>query len=498
MRSDSITIETAVDLLESGEISSEKLNSPVRRSPLPSGVTEKRVLRDVVIIALPSLVELVLTQLTGIADQIMVGRLPGREGVLALSAVGLAAQPKFLLMTMIQALNVGATALIARFRGQQDRAKANRVFSQAIALNLIISTVFMLLGIVLAEPLIRFMSGEGKLEEATIKAGVDYFLIQMYGFIPLCVGFTITASLRGIGETKLPLFYNSLANVINLFFNYVMIYGRLGCPKLGVVGASIATVIGQTAAFVIAMAVVFDKKRYINLRIKEKFRFDLPLIRSLASIGVPSMIEQLLLRAGIIIYTRTVAGLGEVMYATHQVLMSVQAMTFMIGQAFANAATTLMGQSLGKRRYDMAAVYMRRTRMIGILSGVLLGALAILLRRELIAVFNDTPEVIETGAGILFLLAFSQPFQSDQFIVSGGLRGAGDTRYTAVVIAVTVLGVRSGLGLLAVKVFNWGLWGAWIALMADQLLRSALMALRYRSGNTKKTAAIRFASADRS
>ena len=476
MRSDSITIETAVDLIESGEISSGELNSPVRRSPLPSGVTEKRVLRDVVVIALPSLVELVLTQLTGIADQIMVGRLPGREGVLALSAVGLAAQPKFLLMTMIQALNVGATALIARFRGQQDRAKANRVFSQAIALNLMISTVFMLLGIVLAEPLIRFMSGEGKLEETTIKAGVDYFLIQMYGFIPLCVGFTITASLRGIGETKLPLFYNTLANVINLFFNYVMIYGRLGCPKLGVVGASIATVIGQTAAFVIAMAVVFDKKRYINLRIKEKFRFDLPLIRSLASIGVPSMIEQLLLRAGIIIYTRTV----------------------MIGQAFANAATTLMGQSLGKRRYDMAAVYMRRTRMIGILSGVLLGALAILLRRELIAVFNDTPEVIETGAGILFLLAFSQPFQSDQFIVSGGLRGAGDTRYTAVVIAVTVLGVRSGLGLLAVKVFNWGLWGAWIALMADQLLRSALMALRYRSGKWKKTAAIRFASADKS
>ena len=112
--------------------------------------------------------------------------------------------------------------------------------------------------------------------------------------------------------------------------------------------------------------------------------------------------------------------------------------------------------------------------------------------------FNDTPEVIETGAGILFLLAFSQPFQSDQFIVSGGLRGAGDTRYTAVVIAVTVLGVRSGLGLLAVKVFNWGLWGAWIALMADQLLRSALMALRYRSGKWKKTAAIRFASADKS
>ena len=233
MRSDSITIETAVDLIESGEISSGELNSPVRRSPLPSGVTEKRVLRDVVVIALPSLVELVLTQLTGIADQIMVGRLPGREGVLALSAVGLAAQPKFLLMTMIQALNVGATALIARFRGQQDRAKANRVFSQAIALNLMISTVFMLLGIVLAEPLIRFMSGEGKLEETTIKAGVDYFLIQMYGFIPLCVGFTITASLRGIGETKLPLFYNTLANVINLFFNYVMIYGRLGCPKLG-------------------------------------------------------------------------------------------------------------------------------------------------------------------------------------------------------------------------------------------------------------------------
>ncbi|MBQ4382640.1 MAG: MATE family efflux transporter [Oscillospiraceae bacterium] len=491
------TVSTAIDDLPCGSPEPEDLHGPVRRYPLPEGITEGRLLRDITLIALPSLVELVLTQLTSMADQIMVGRLPGEEGITALAAVGLAAQPKFLLMTMIQALNIGATALIARFRGQQDRLKANRVFKQAMVLNFIISFLFMLLGLGAARPLILFMSGgSGQISGATVDAGVTYLVIQMYGFIPLCAGFTVTAALRGIGETRIPLFYNTAANVINLFLNYVMIYGHLGCPKMGVAGAAIATVIGQTAAFLMAMLTVLGGRRYIHLDFRDRFSFDWPLIRSLAEIGVPSMVEQLFMRAGIIIYTRTVAGLGDLMYATHQVLMSIQAMTFMMGQAFASSATTLMGQSIGKGRFDMAVIYMRRTRNLGMSISAVMAVLIIIFRRQLIGLYNETPEVIALGADILFLLAFSQPFQTDQFITSGGLRGAGDTRYTALVIAVTVLGVRSGLGLLTVRVLDWSLWGAWIALLADQMLRTVLMILRYNSGKWKSIATARFAGAD--
>ena len=470
-------ISTALDSLPYGEDDPALLTGRVGTPKLPEGVSRQRMMQDIVVIAWPSLLELVLTQLTSMADQIMVGRLPGEEGVMALAAVGLATQPKFLLMTMIIALNVGATALVARFRGQQDRARASEVLRQSLVLNLILSAAFMCIGLLGSRWLIRFMSGGGAITEQTLALGVEYFDIQLYGFVPLCIGFTITAALRGIGESRVPLVYNTIANVVNLVFNYVMIYGRLGCPALGVAGASWATVIGQCVAFVIAMGVVLGRRYYVYLDLKSRFRFDPVLLRSIVDIGVPSMVEQLFLRAGLIIYSRTVAGLGDMLFATHQVIMSVQAMTFM------------MGQSLGKRRYDMAALYMRGTRNLGILTSLVLALLLVLFNRQIVALFNSTEEVIAAGAPILYLLAASQPFQADQFITSGGLRGAGDTRFTAIAIAITVLGVRSLLGILTMNVLGWGLWGAWIALVADQLIRTLLMALRYRGGKWRAISA---------
>ena len=115
-----------------------------------------------------------------------------------------------------------------------------------------------------------------------------------------------------------------------------------------------------------------NKKRYIYLSFREKFRVDLVILGNVVTIGIPSMVEQLFMRAGIIIYTRTVAGLGDVAYATHQICMNIQAMSFMTGQAFSNSATTLMGQCLGKNRVDMAEIYMRHTRRIGLIVSLFL------------------------------------------------------------------------------------------------------------------------------
>ncbi len=479
------TVITALDRLPYGRDGDPGETGRVGKAVTPEGVAKRELYRDVFLVAMPSLVELVLTQLTSIADQMMVGNLPGQEGIVALTAVGLAAQPKFLLMTMVQAMNVGATAVIARFRGQQKRDRCNDVFKHAMILNLLMSVLFMLVGLASSEWLIRFMGGTGISEEA-LTLGKEYLDIQLYGFIPLCITITVTAALRGIGDTKTPMIYNTVANVINLGFNYVMIYGHFGVPKMGVAGASWATNIGQTVAFAIAMWVSFRKKKYVYIDLKERFTFNRGLMGDVINIGVPSMVEQLLMRLGLIIYNRQVTGLGDTVYATHNVLMSIQSMSFMMGQAFANAATTLMGQSIGKRRYDMSAVYMRRTRDLGIVASIFVALVLALFNRPIIAMFKNDPTVINMGAPILYLLAASQPLQADQFIVSGGLRGAGDTRFTAVVMAVTVLGLRSGLAIVTINYIHLGLWGAWIALVIDQCSRTFVMALRYHSGKWKE------------
>ena len=479
------TVRTVLDELPYGDGSLEYPKGKFGRAVNPEGVETKRLYKDVFSIAWPSFLELVLTQLTSMADQVMVGNLPGKLGVSALSAVGLSAQPKFLLMTMMMSLNVGSTAMVARFRGRGNQAKANIVFRQAVLLNIVLSVLMTILGIIFPRQLLRFMAGDG-ISPETFQYAVDYLVIQMYGFVPLCITFTTTAVLRGIGDTKTPLIYNTIANVVNLVFNYLLIYGKFGFPELDVIGASIATVTGQMVAFFIALYVALSRRRYVFFEFKGMFKIDFDILHDVIIIGIPSMIEQLFMRAGNIIFTRVVAGLGDTLYATHVVCMNIQAMAFMIGQAFANASTTLVGQSLGRRRYDMADLFTHATQRLGMIVSIVVGIGMVFFGDRIVYLYNQDPDIVRIGGHILILMGFIQPLTTSQFIISGGLRGAGDTRYTARVIMITVLFVRGALSILLVKVLGIGLWGAWIAMATDQVLRTLLIFMRYRSGKWKQ------------
>lgn len=473
-------VKTTIDTLEFGEIDAEK-EGKYKKYKLPDGVDKGMMRSDILTIALPSLVELVLTSLTSMADQIMVGRLPGQLGVQALSAVGLCMNPKFILMTALMAINTGTTAVVARYRGMGNQEKANQTFKQSLIFNIFLSAIMMVIGVVFARELIGLIAGNG-ISETTVEYAVTYFRIQMYGFIPLMMTNTVTSTLRAIGDSKMPMVYNTIANVVNLFFNYGLIYGKLGMPEMDVAGASLATVIGQCVAFVIAMYIMFSKKRYVYLDLKEKTGYNKTIMNNVLGIGLPSMLEQLCLRIGIIIYSRIVASLGDIAYATHMVCMNIQSLTFMSGMAFQNSATTLMGQSLGRRRLDMADNYTRMTRNISFWISCIIGVVLALFGGQIVNIYNSTPEIVEMGGKLLAIVAITQPFQSSQFVTTGALRGAGDTKYPAVVIFICTLIVRSALGYIFVVQLDMGLIGAWFAIVVDQLLKTAMIFARYNTG----------------
>ena len=473
-------VKTTIDTLEFGEIDAEK-EGKYKKYKLPDGVDRGMMRSDILTIALPSLVELVLTSLTSMADQIMVGRLPGQLGVQALSAVGLCMNPKFILMTALMAINTGTTAVVARYRGMGNQEKANQTFKQSLIFNIFLSAIMMVIGVVFARELIGLIAGNG-ISETTVEYAVTYFRIQMYGFIPLMMTNTVTSTLRAIGDSKMPMVYNTIANIVNLFFNYGLIYGKLGMPEMDVAGASLATVIGQCVAFVIAMYMMLSKKRYVYLDFKEKTGYNKTIMNNVLGIGLPSMLEQLCLRIGIIIYSRIVASLGDISYATHMVCMNIQSLTFMSGMAFQNSATTLMGQSLGRRRLDMADNYTRMTRNISFWISCIIGVVLALFGGQIVNIYNSTPEIVEMGGKLLAIVAITQPFQSSQFVTTGALRGAGDTKYPAVVIFICTLIVRSVLGYIFVIQLDMGLIGAWFAIVVDQLLKTAMIFARYNTG----------------
>lgn len=479
-------ITTTLDYIEPGTSESyeaELKDLKMKKKELPESITSRALYKDIFRIAWPSLAELMLASLVNMVDMMMVGSL----GPDAISAVGLALQPRFLLMTMIMALNTGATAVIARARGANNNTKANDILRQSLVLATLISIICAVFGTLGAKWMIAFMAAGG-MKQSTIDLGAQYFIIQSSTFTIPALSMCISAALRGTGNTKPCMVYNIAANLINIIGNWLLINGNLGFPRLGVAGASIATVIGQAAGMVMAFIYISNGKYYLKLKlsIKNIFKFDREVVSGMAKVGLPAMLEQILMRIGLIIYSRTVSSLGEINLATYQICLSIQSLSFMNGQAFASSATSLIGQSLGKFRIDMAEHYGRRCRKMAMYVSIFLAIIFILFREQLVMLYNDDAHIVKTGGLIMLFVAFLQPIQSSQFVLGGILRGAGDTKITALFILITTVFIRTGLGELFVSVLDYGLVGAWLAIAADQILRSLLFLIRYNQGKWKK------------
>lgn len=446
---------------------------------LPDGITSSMLYQDILRIALPATVELMLSSLASMMDMIMVGGL----GTWAISAVGLTTQPKFILMTMSMSINVGATALVAQAKGAGKQEKARSYTRQALLLNLLLAIIVSILGFIFSRPMVRFMGAE---EEQILNAGTSYLQIQMAAFVFFALTSVITAVLRGIGDSKTAMYYNSIANLVNIVLNYLLIGGEMGFPRLEVAGASYATAISQVVACLLAFYAVSKKSCYLHISRKDRFFPVREDIYEIMEIGLPAALEQFMMRFGSMIFSKSVASLGTLDFAAHQICMNIQSLTMMNGQVFSISATSLMGQSLGKRRPDMAQAYTTRCKRAGMTIAILLGICFVLFGRQLSSLYTNDEACIAICVQIFWIVAFIQPFQSSQFIVSGALRGAGDTRFVAKLTFFTVMLLRPGLAIFAIQYLHWGLPGAWMAITTDQILRAGVIALRYRSGKWKK------------
>ncbi|MDR0858178.1 MAG: MATE family efflux transporter [Oscillospiraceae bacterium] len=488
-------LQTTLDVLPFGSEEDMRANlklSRKERKVLPQNVTSRNLYRDVVKIAGPALAEMLLSSLVRMVDQMMVGTI----GLDAIAAVGLVLQPSFLMMSVIMALNTGTTAIIARARGAGENDKADAILRQSLVLCGLISVIVMIFGTFFAGAMVTFMAA-GEISQSIIDQGTIYLQIQTVSFIIPSLSMTITAALRGTGNSKPAMIYNIVANLVNIVFNYLLINGIWIFPRWGVAGASAATVIGQTVGLAMAFSYVAKGKYFLRLKInlKNMFVFENNTIRGICNVGIPAMVEQLVMRVGVVIFTRTVAGLGDVSYATFNITLSIQSLSLMNGQAFGTSATSLVGQSIGKRRLDMADHYASSCRRVAQLISIFLAALFAIFAKEWLSLFLTNPltpeaaaanaEVLKTGVTLMYMVAVIQPIQCSQFCVGGVLRGAGDTRVTALIILFTTVGLRTTFAWLMVDVLHWGLIGAWGAMIIDQAIRTLLFFARYNQGKWK-------------
>lgn len=426
----------------------------------------------------PSFFELVLSGLFGMVDMMMVGKL----GPTAITAVGLTNQPFMILLCVFAAINVGTTTLVAWNIGAKKFENANSVVRQAIIINLILGLIMSFIGFSLSKNIVAFMGAK----EDTIKNATIYFKIISSGLFFQSITLGITASLRGAGLTKIPMYYNISSNLINVFGNYVLIYGRLGFPEMGTAGAALSTTFSRFLSCLFGLYVLFFyNKTVLKLKITDSFKLDKYIIRKILSIGIPSSIEQFVLQSGLVLYARSVSSLGTQHYAAHQIGLNISSLTFSPSMAFGVAATTLVGQSLGENDKTKAEKYANLIHCMALAVGGIMGIVFILFSYPLAKLYTDDLQVAVLAGTILKIMALTQPGQSTQLSLAGALRGAGDTMYPLYASIFGVWIFRVIAAYLFVLVFNFGLLGAWFALLLDQYTRAIVIYLRFKSGKWK-------------
>ncbi|AEE90547.1 MATE efflux family protein [Tepidanaerobacter acetatoxydans Re1] len=438
---------------------------------------EKDLRKRVIQLAMPSLVELLLGTLFGMVDMVMVGRV-NKE---SLAAVGITNQPTMLALAVFQALNVGSTALVARFMGTDDNESASSVVKQTLILTVILGTIVSILGYIFAGNVINFMGAKPDV----FPLAVQYLKIISLGGIFISTSMGIAAALRGAGDTVTPMRYNLISNLINVGLNYILIYGKLGFPAMGVAGAAIATTVSRFVAMIMAVLAIYHPDSLLSLSKRKGIFLDYDIIKRILKIGIPSGVEQFVLRLGQVEFARTVAGLGTTVFAAHQVALNVFGLSFSPSQAFGMAATTLVGQSLGAGRPDMAEKYGLETRRMGMYVAVAIASTFFFFGRQIASIYTNDPQVILLAMGCLKIIAIMQPMQSTQFILAGALRGAGDTRGPLFATVIGIWGIRVMLAKVFIKM-GFGLTGAWAAQACDQVFRSIFIYLRYNSGRWKR------------
>ncbi len=435
---------------------------------------EKRIVKDVLNVAWPSVLESFFVNLAGTVDTIMVGTV----GSHAIAAVGLTIQPKFLGLALFLSLNVAVSAIVARRKGEGDRESANRVVRMlllgTIGLTLLLSAAFILL----ADPLIRLMGSKPDTHEYA----VEYLRIIMGGLVFSTVSLVLNAAQRGAGNTRIAMTTNLISNTVNVVFNYLLIGGKFGFPALGIRGAAIATVLGTVCACALSIRSVLHKDGFVYLGAVKGWLADKANIRSLLNVGSSAFVEQICLRVGFLLFSMTVAYLGTTELAAHQIGSNMMSMSFSIGDGFSVASVTLIGQSLGRKRPDMAKIYGSVCQKCGLVCAFFIALIYFFFGKNIFALYTEDQVILEYGVTIMRILSIMLFFQIEQVVQFGCLRGAGDTRFTALVSLISVACIRPGLSWLLCYPLGLGLLGAWLGTFGDQLVRFTMSFIRFRKG----------------
>ncbi|MEU3841537.1 MATE family efflux transporter [Streptomyces sp. NPDC028635] len=443
------------------------------QAPATSRVTRRRHDREIVALAVPAFGALVAEPLFLMADSAIVGHL----GTAQLAGLGVASALLTTAVSVFVFLAYATTAAVARRVGAGDLPAAIRQGMDGIWLAVLLGAAVIALVLPLAPAIVDLFGASS----TAAPYATTYLRISSLGIPAMLVVLAATGVLRGLQDTKTPLYVAIGGFVANGALNAALVYGA----GLGIAGSAWGTVIAQCAMAAVYLTVVIRGAR----RHGASLRPDAAGIRASAQAGVPLLVRTLSLRAILMIATAVAARLGDADIAAHQIILSLWSLLAFALDAIAIAGQAIIGRYLGAGDSDGARAACRRMVEWGIAVGIALGVLVVLTRPLFLPLFTSDSSVTDTALPALLIVALSQPVSGVVFVLDGVLMGAGDGPYLAWAMLLT-LAVFAPAALL-VPTLGGGLTALWVAMTLMMTVRLLTLWLRARSGRWLVTGATR-------
>ena len=428
-------------------------------------------------VAGPIVLSQVGVALTQLVDTFMVGKL----GTTELAAVSLASSIALMGFLFVNGLLMGATPIVGQLFATADvdadekRMQMGKIFQNQILLS-VISSVLML-GLLYVVRLFLYNMGQ---DVAVVDCAIPYYVILIISILPNTLFMAGKQLLEGLGNTSVAMAITIVANIVNIVFNYFLIYGNCGFPQMGVIGAGLATFIARVVMAVALFIMIYMRHEWRQYC--KEFRiglFDWRCVVEILRVGFPIAVHILVEMSAFSLSGIMMGWLGAAALASHQIAAQTGNVLFMVVLGISAATTIRVSHQYGAKDYVAMRMAANASIHLCLFANMVMGILLVIFRKNVVMLFSSDPEVIRLGSQVLIMAGIFQLSDGMQAVGAGILRGLKDVKVTMYVAFLSYLVINLPLGYIMAFVVGLGAPGVWMGFIGGLSVAAILFRIRY-------------------
>ena len=435
----------------------------------PLFVRDKNFYKVVLGLALPMTLQNVMQLLLNMMDTVMLGRL-GENSETVIAAANLANQPYFVYTLFLFGMVSGASVLIAQYWGKGDTDTINAIAGIAMIAVLCVGGIYTTVCYLFTPQVMGLFTQSAEV----ISLGVSYLRIVLASYLIASMTTLLNGVMRSTERVKVALTTNTIAIFLNITLNYILIFGKLGAPAMGIVGAAVATLIARIIELLMVFVYVALIEKRVKLRLPRMLKIRRDLVRDFIRYSLPVICNETTWGLGITVHSAIIGNMGDAPYAAYSVANIIERIGLLAAIGFANATLIIIGKKIGAGRSENAYPYAKTMLAMSVALGTVMAGVVLLIRHPAVQMFNVADDTRAAAINIITVMIFvilAKSFNTTAIV--GVIRGGGDTVTAMLLDFVPMWIFAIPLGAIMAHVVGLPVWWVYGCLMSDEIVKVA-------------------------